>query len=71
MKSDVSSIWNELVRRTRKKALVLVAVCIALAISVVAAFFGLAVFAAAQQRVLIDRIVLDGTSCAKGVSWMN
>ena len=58
-------------RRTRKKALVLVAVCIALAISVVAAFFGLVVFAPAQQRVSIDQIVLASTRSAKGVSWMN
>jgi len=46
-------------RSMRKKAVVWVIVCTALAISAVAAFFELVVFTPAQQRVSIDQIGLN------------
>ena len=52
-------------RSMRKKAVVLVIVCTVLAISAVAAFFGLVVFTPAQQRVSIDQILLNP------VAWVN
>jgi hypothetical protein len=48
-----------LVRNMRKKAVVLVIVCTALAISTVAAFFELVLFNPAQQKVSIDQILLN------------
>lgn len=53
-----------------KKAVVLVVVCTALAISAVAGFYGFLVFTPALQGVSIDQIVLNSTRGAKSASWM-